>query len=284
MMDYDRVYDLLGPYLDAELAPGQTEFVRSHLAQCPACRGELDGLAALAGRLSEYASAGQIGAPAELWTAVERRLDAGEGRQAGRGVIRLLRQPLALAASVALLIGAAVVFTVTLDRGARRADAAVIDYSVLMDGIVADVHGAIRRFLGRYDAQAIEPAAAPQVAPGLSFNLPPELPDGYRLVQAYRVRFGDSPGLAATYNRDGEPLFIILHDAKLNTNRGQSTRCMIGDLNGMQDQVGPWRLLHVMGATTCHCVLSTMPPGEGLEAVVRAIAPDVAAGEPHQMH
>ncbi|MBN1460779.1 MAG: zf-HC2 domain-containing protein [Armatimonadetes bacterium] len=40
MSDCDRTRDLMGPYLYADLQGEELAFVESHLADCPACRGE----------------------------------------------------------------------------------------------------------------------------------------------------------------------------------------------------------------------------------------------------
>src|SRR5688500_9911693 len=43
---------LLGPYLDGELSPAAADQARAHVAGCPACAAELDGLRAVSRLLS----------------------------------------------------------------------------------------------------------------------------------------------------------------------------------------------------------------------------------------
>ncbi len=280
-MDCRETSERLDAYLDAELPAVEDEAVRSHLDECPACRDELVSLELLAGRLDEYAVATQVVAPDRLWTSIEHRLAASTAKPPTGRMLRLFRRPLAMAASLLLLIGGGVLVSVVLDRGVPSAQAADIDYSLLMNGITGDVHGAINRFLKHYAAEPVSVARTRELTPDLSFNLPAELPGGYRFVQAYRVQFGHSRGIAANYDRAGEPVFLIFHSTKDNTRNGSSMTCMVGGLCGSQMEVPPWRLLHMMDDTTCHCVLTTMEPGKMLESLVHAVAPNLAPPASH---
>ncbi len=197
---------------------------------------------------------------------------------------RFFRRPLALAASLALFLAAGVLFTTVLDRSAPVAVAATIDYSVLMDRVAINARAAIDRFLAHYRAEPIRRAAAHTEAPHLSFDLPEELPSGHLFMQAYRFKLGESNAIAATYERDGTPLFLIFHPARDNMKGPTGTACRIGDLRAGQIEAGPWSLVHVMDDTTCHCVLSTLNNAD-LEPVVLAIAPALKAGMPaHHAH
>lgn len=275
-MDCRQANELLDACVDDQLSSEQETELRRHIEACPACRDALAQLESLAGRLEAYAYATQVTAPPELWNAIEARLDS-ESR-AGHGskrVFRLFRRPLAIAASLAFLIGGGALVTVMLDRGVQTVQAADIDYSVLMNGVATDVHGAMTRFLDHYHAEPIGVTQAHEFAPELSFALPPELPGGYRFVAAYRMQFGKSRGIAAAYDRNGEPVFLIFHPMKDNVSDSGSTMCMIGGMYGSQIEVPPWRLLHMMDDTTCHCVLTRLEPGRALEAIVQAVAPEM---------
>jgi hypothetical protein len=276
-MDCRQIRDNLGLLLDGELPPTRSESVRAHIAECPACRTEWEQLQALESCLGGNDPAAGAHAPKELWPSIERRLDQ---RRPPR-IFQLFHGPMALAASFALLIGVGLLFTFAIDRGAQPAQAGVVDYSILMNGIAADVHGAIDRFLKHYHAEPVDAAKAGLSAPELSFAVPDRLDGGFERVQTYRMRFGQSPGVAATYERAGEPLFVIFHPVSDNPARPSGRSCKIGELHGSQVQVGPWRLLHVMDGTTCHCVLTTLEPGPELEGVVRAVAPDLPNAAHH---
>lgn len=265
---------LLGPFLDDELDPGRGAAVQSHLAQCSYCQAELSSLEDLARQLGRVAEDTPC-CPSEVWTEIERRLDASE--EPAHGPLRIFRRPLALAASLALFIGMGVLFSAAFDRSIPTASAAVIDYRILMDGVASNVRGSIERFLTHYQARTIDRADADRLAPDLSFDLPAVLPSGYQFEQAYSFKLGTSNVIAATYEGDGTPLFLIFHPTSDNVKGPKETSCRIGDLHAGQIEAGRWRLVHVMDESTCHCVLSTLQD-ESLQSVVQAVSPGLTAG------
>lgn len=113
-MTHARVQRQLSAYLDSELAPGEADEIRAHLAGCAACREELSRLQqvkALLGRLPERP------VPEELWPAIHRRIGAPATPTVAslRGALRgMLRRP-ALALGGAALVAALV--AVPLVRG-----------------------------------------------------------------------------------------------------------------------------------------------------------------------
>lgn len=266
--------------LDGELADREPVEIQAHLAECARCRAEWEEIRALSPVLSEYERSTHVDAPAEMWAAIERRL--ARSPKGGASFLQSFRRPLALAASLALVIGVGFLLTIALDGTTTQAQAALVDYSILMEGVAADVHASINRFLGHYKAEPVDRDTAHQHAPGLSFDVPETLPGGYRLIGVYRLQFGTSAGVAATYDHKGDPVFLIFHPMTDNTSGPSGTSCKVGELHGSQIEVGRWRLLHIMDATTCHCVLTTMDPGPELEDLVRAVALDLPNPDSHE--
>ncbi len=71
-MTHARLSRQLSAYLDGELTPADTDGVRAHLAQCAACRRELEHLQsvkALLQRLPERP------VPQDLWASIRRQVD-----------------------------------------------------------------------------------------------------------------------------------------------------------------------------------------------------------------
>ena len=89
---------LLSPYLDGELSPAEGDRVRAHVADCPACAAELDGLRAV-GRLL---SAARTGYPADADEVMARlRLHVADlVESADAGLLRIARVFTGVAASV----------------------------------------------------------------------------------------------------------------------------------------------------------------------------------------
>ena len=89
---------LLSPYLDGELPPAEADRVRAHVAACPACAAELDGLRAV----SRLMSVARTSYPADADEVMARlRLHVADlVESADTGLIRLARVFTAVAASV----------------------------------------------------------------------------------------------------------------------------------------------------------------------------------------
>jgi len=177
-------------------------------------------------------------------------------------------------------MAAAVVFAVGIGLlaatlSAPEAQASTVHFEVLLDALPLDARKAFRKFLLLYDAKEIAPAAAADLAPDLNFALPGVLPGGFRLQQVYALRFGEQPGLAASYDRDGEFLGVIFHQPvrveQFGTHKDYD--CVVGKHRGHEVKVGDWRLVHLTDPTTCHCVLSKLSDTTGLPEVLAAVAP-----------
>ncbi|HUW81172.1 MAG TPA: zf-HC2 domain-containing protein [Phycisphaerae bacterium] len=274
-MDCQVAREKIGPYLDGELPVEQQRALQLHLDGCARCAAELEEFREVVGRLADAAGPSKVEAPPGLWDRIEQRMDRPPGGRTTARVIRLLRPPAALAASVAILVGVGTFVALWLSSGATTVQAAEIDYSALLDGVTGDVDVAFRRFVEQYGGQPIDPSEAHAAASGLSFAVPPELPGGYRLEQVHRLRFGSATGIAACYRLDQQPLLVFFHPPadKMYLGIHTASPCRIGQWRGSQVEVGRWRLVHFTDPTTCHCVLSTLDLQSELPAVLAALAP-----------
>lgn len=274
-MDCGTVREHMGLWLDGELPPELELALTGHLETCPACAAEFDSLRKVVSGLEHADLAGDAVAPAAVWDGIQDRL-ATRTVSAVPRIRRLhwLRRPLAAAASLGLLIGAAVFVATWLSPAGQVATATTVDYSVLLDPL-PDVDRAVQRFLKHYDGRAIAPGLIPRVAPNLRLTTPAELPGGYRLEGTYSLQFGASTGIAAVYRRNNEPLFVFFHPPvnleKLGVHR--ESHCDVAGRSGHCVEVGGWRLMHFTDPTTCHCLLSRIEDQQQVEAVLAAVSP-----------
>ena len=157
---------------------------------------------------------------------------------------------------------------------------AAVDYSVLLDALPLDPHKAFRKFLSHYNARESSALEAKRYAANLNFDVPEVLPCGFRRETVYVLRFGDLPGVAASYQRDGEFLGVVFHRPVQKENFGphKDYPCMVGHHEGHKVSVGQWKLVHLMDPTTCHCVLSRLDEQTELPGVMAAVAPGLPEG------
>ena len=288
-MNCQTVREHLGAFVDGELLADPSQAVRSHVAECAICRAEVEALRAVMTRLSEPVAAEL---PSGLWAAITQRLDRAEwASRHGRPVV--LTGRFALAASVALLIGASIFATVLVGPGSAPGRAPAIDFTMLLDHLGDDSAAAVDAFLAQYDFRPIPPGQAASVAPRLRVAVPDELPGGFRLQQAYRLQFGDEPGIALRYARGDDVLVKVTHPPQGGVDFGGrvGSSCMIGQTTASQVEVGPWRLVNLRegtscpclaagricrcghGAMTCHSVLSKLDLERELPAVLATLVP-----------
>lgn len=275
-MNCQSACEKLGAYLDGALTAKQNAELEGHIRTCRTCAAELEQLRTLVERLSEPGKEPSLEAPPQLWSAIEQRLDTPLPHSPQKRVLHVFRRPLALAASLALFIGIAAFMGFWLSSGVQTAQATVIDYSVLLDGLTTDVDAAVQRFFDYYKAEPIEAAKASAAAPALSFAIPPELPGGYRLEKTYRLKFDNTPGVAARYRRGREPLMVFFHTPVARTEFGvhRESQCHVAGREGQRVEVGLWRLIHFTDPTTCHCLLSKLDKESEIFAIMQSIAPE----------
>jgi len=108
----------LSAYIDGELTPDEAERVRSHLAQCPACREEEEALRRVAAAVGELPS---LAAPPGLRQATLERVRAERPRRTARR-LRLLWP-----AAAAILIALALTMYSSLGRRSRSESARYLE-------------------------------------------------------------------------------------------------------------------------------------------------------------
>ncbi|GMU20794.1 MAG: hypothetical protein AMXMBFR13_08900 [Phycisphaerae bacterium] len=274
-MNCENIKDRLGAYLDGELAPHDMAAVEDHVASCASCETALTGLRRLIDQLAAADDLETAQAPADAWDQIDQRLTEPLKPALSRGpwAWRLARKPLAAAASLALLVGIATSVSVWLNSTAQTAQAAAVDYSVLLDGLGTDVNAAVQKFLRHYHARPLTAESVRSAAPNLGFRLPAELPGEFRRGQIYSLDFGGIRGVAAEYRRGDEPLFVFFHPPVDQTRLGvhSESHCHVAGREGHRVEVGPWRLVHFTDPTTCHCLLSRLDEPD-LTAVLQSVA------------
>lgn len=114
MMTRGHVTELLSPYLDEQVAPGERERIEAHLRGCQACRAHLESLRHT---VALVRGADPVPAPAGFQAAVRSRLAASAAAPRGGRLPRLrLSWKTAGAAAAVFLIG---IFSVNLLRDAQ---------------------------------------------------------------------------------------------------------------------------------------------------------------------
>jgi hypothetical protein len=270
----EHVREWLGRSVDNECAAEARQAVETHAATCPSCSRELQALRRLA---TVIGRANPTPVPADLWGAIEGRLTALERRR--RAIVFSFRRLAAAAAVLLVAVGVGLLATHGGWDGARPAQAGTVDFGVLLDGVKMDPDRAFDAFLALYKPEEISPAQAKAYAPGLTFELPDVLPDGFQRVAVYKLHIGDKRGVAARYVRNGELLGFIFHPPILEMRFGEreNRSCFIGQVQGHAVDVGEWTLSHLTDPTTCHCVLSKLDRESELPAIMEAIAPGSGA-------
>ena len=274
-MNCKQIERQLGRYVDKQLSTAERDVVDAHLESCSGCRADLAKLREL---VAGIASIESVPMPGSLWPSIERRLyqtvvPARPPAPVAR--FRLPAAPWTIAAGVVLAIGIGMFGLSSIDTNAR---ASTVDFRVLLEALPLDAQKAFRKFLVRYDAKPTTPVAAKRIASELNFDTPVILPGGFRLQSVYVLRIGDTTGIAAAYDRDGEFLAAVFHPPMKHEKFGsqKSYPCVIGENCGHRVQVGEWTLVHLTDPTTCHCLLSRLDEQGEMPAVMSAIAPKLA--------
>lgn len=283
-MACEEIRDVLGRYVDDEASLALRGQIEAHVADCFPCSQELAEVRQLAASLAE---APPVTVPSTLWTAIEERLSAPVVVRPFFLSMLRSRAAIAVAASIVGVVGLGL-FSLPWGGDRSQARAATVDFSILLDGLQHDAVAAFDKFMSQYGAVVAKPDDAKRYAPRLSFDLPQTLPGGFELQTAYLLRFGEAPGVAARYERDGEFLGVVFHAPVLKEHFGthKDRACIMGRHRGHAVPVGDWTLVHLTDATTCHCVLSRLNETSELPAVMSAVAPFSAAtsGEPNDHH
>ncbi|QOJ02874.1 MAG: zf-HC2 domain-containing protein [Planctomycetia bacterium] len=272
-MNCQTARESLGAYLDGELPSPVRLAVSAHLSGCPICTAELESLRGVATAL---ANPPVVPVPERLWGEIERKLDHAAEKSPARSIPFATSRRFAIAASVFLALGLGAVWILWTGEVASTAKASTLDFGALLDSISVDPTAAFDKFLDQYQARHVSSAEAKRTASQLNFEIPEMLPGGFRLEKAYTLRFGDEPGAAARYTKNGEFLGAIFHRPVQREHFGthKDYGCVIGQHRGHAVAVGDWKLVHLTDATTCHCVLSKLDEKSELPLVLSKIAPD----------
>ncbi len=274
MTTCNDIHEHLGPHFDGELSPDERAEIEAHLTGCPACGSEIEEIRLLADALAPSAPT-QV--PTDLWSSLERRLDALDPPTADRRHTdpRLLRFPprlrLATAAAIVLAMGLALLGLLSHEPTAAASD---INFAVLLDELPFNAREAFATFVAQYAGKRSTSSEARRYAPTLNFSTPDELPGGFRLQEVFTLLVGPHPGVAARYDRNGEFLGAVFHPPMCRERTGSHKNypCVIGQHCGHKVQVGDWKLVHLTDPTTCHCVLSRLDEQRELPAVLTAVA------------
>lgn len=255
----------LGELLDGELAGPSRQVMEAHLAACPACRQEAARLESLVRRIG-YSPAPE--APAGLWMAIERRLDAPFAGHAPAPaawrppalrarILRLAGRPLAAAAAVFLVVGLGWLAV----NAPSRAVAAEIDFRPLLARADGDVGTGIQALMRAYGGRSI---SADEAAQRMKVRIaaPDELPDGLRLEGRYLLQMGPShEALALHYTGPNDGHLLLLQcPPRIAKDYGghECMPCSAGDHAGEGVHVGKLHLMHMASDNACVCIVSTL--------------------------
>lgn len=282
-MTCNEIREQLGAYIDGELPPSAQTAVAEHVPCCKVCSDELDSLRRLCGCL---APAARSSPPAALWSAIENRLNDQHAAPRWRVTPFRAGRLIGIAACLVVAVGAGYLVSQRGFDVATPAQAATVDFRVLLDNLAVDPRGAFDHFLKRYGAEPTTVSQAKTYAAKLNYEIPETLPGGFQLEATYKLRFGDSPGVAAQYSRNGEFLAALFHPPVLKEHFGthKDYDCVVGEHRGHTVAVGEWRLVHLTDATTCHCVLSRLDPITELPAIMAAVAPELLTDSTDARH
>lgn len=182
MMTRGHVTELLSPYLDEQVAPGERERVEAHLGECSACRAHLESLRHA---VALVRGVDPVPAPAGFQEAVRSRLSAVPPARRGPILPGIsLSWKAAVAAAAVVLVG---IFSVNLLRAMRPEVAGIAPEQALrrapQSGAPTAPVPASPEAPGRAAAPLAPPPAATDVA-----RTPAGLPAGRQIVRTAHVQ------------------------------------------------------------------------------------------------
>lgn len=271
-MNCEAVRQQLGEYSDGEVPVDLRREMEAHVATCSGCANELESIRAVAAR---FAMADGPGVPAELWSAIERRLENPRQKSHAypKRFAQIRRYALAACVLLAVLVGGRALLR--FGNVESVASASTVDFRILLDALPTNAVTAFEKFLSHYHARPVARGDAQKMASHLDFDIPQVLPGGFRFEESYLLEFGGEAGIAVRYSRNGEFLGTIFHRPVQREEFGthKDYECVVGKHRGHAVAVGEWKLVHLTDPTTCHCVLSKLDERTELPAVLNAVAP-----------
>lgn len=279
-MTCEDVKQRLGEYFDGEVPVDLRVEIETHIASCVSCAKELNAIAALAAR---FTVSDDLLVPRNLWNAIEQKMESPlQKRHSNSNALTRVRgYALAACVLIAVILGGRALFQSRDADGV--ASAATVDFRVLLDGLSSDPVAAFERFLAHYHARSVAAEDAKKMASHLYFEIPQELPGGFRFEKSYVLEFGSETGIAVRYSRGSEFLGAIFHRPVQREEFGthKDYECVVGKHRGHAVAVGEWKLVHLTDPTTCHCVLSKLDEIRELPPVMKALAPNSVPAEHH---
>lgn len=183
-MNCESARDLLSSYYDRELAPGQDEAMRAHIASCTTCSSRLAEFA----ELSELtARLRQPAVPAETWSAIASALDGQKGRHVWDFAGPLSRRSrIAWAASLFVATSVAIgAYWMWHKIEPHAVMAATFD--VYLTEFQKSPEQAQHVLIDRYDGRPMDVTRVSS-DPGFEPNAPEELPDGFARQGIYVLK------------------------------------------------------------------------------------------------
>lgn len=181
-MDCSKVQPLLSAYCDGELAADDRTMVAAHVTACAQCSRRLAAFGGLSTMVKGLATPPP---PADIWTQIERELDADVQVVARRSLgvwTRSTRRLAALAALVVIAVGLGLLAT-SNRLGVHPRD----HLARYLDQFQEDAEKAQRILIANYGAKAIDLEEAGRRL-GYRPVVAGRLPDGYTLEAVYAVQ------------------------------------------------------------------------------------------------
>lgn len=180
MMTRGHVTELLSPYLDEQVAPGERERIEAHLRGCQACRAHLESLRHT---VALVRGADPVPAPAGFQAAVRSRLAASAAAPRGGRLPRLrLSWKTAGAAAAVFLIG---IFSVSLLRDGQPKAVTVVPEQAMRDA----TQGYAQDPSAKPAPSAPERAVAPRsAAPGTIATAPSDLMTTRQIIRTAHLQ------------------------------------------------------------------------------------------------
>lgn len=204
MSSCSTIDPLVTPYIDDELAAADRQTVESHIRLCAPCRTRLESERAVrelvGARKRELHS---LCAPASLRARCSQACRADAIRESGPAVAgwRARLMPLAMAASLVLVVGAAFVYPLTASSSRVLAAELAVDHvkCFMLNGALGTHHS----------ADTVERTLA------ASFGWPADLPDrpeqaGLELVGERTCLYGEGRIAHVMYRQNGRPVSVFM--------------------------------------------------------------------------
>lgn len=273
-MDCETIRRHLGEFFDRELEPAARDEVERHLANCTACRIELDAIESMARGLSTPPT---VTVPDDLWCSIEKRLGAETSptqtvAPAAHSFMRARWRPLASAAAIVFVLALAYLST-SLPGTSQTAQAKSFDFTPLLNRVGDDLAAGLQALIDAYGGREI---TLEQAAKEMRVRVhPPEiLPGGMKLKSTHLVNMLNHESLALHFVGPNQQLLVMQCPAGMMKDYGgrECLACQAGARSGHQVvREGEWSLFHVESENVCICIVSTMDQKTELPELMQAL-------------